>query len=189
METKSAINIALIFLLIVGVLFFLPSQYKKFREAKVQFAQKKIEFEKKDQYFLNLKKWYKELTNYESAMKKIDSILPEKFEPADIVNFFSRELTQNNVLLKEFTISQAASLVKPEEKDKKPEIKKISLDMSVVGTYEDFKKLVFKIENSAKLIEINSIEIFSPKTTTESESSKENKNFFDFQLKMGTYSY
>ena len=153
------------------VFFGLP-KYREFSVTLSEVKEKKMELENKEKYFSELKILSASLKELGPELAKVDSALPSEPSIPDLLNFLQKESSQNGLLLEKFDIGR----ISPEEKS---DIKKISLNLSLTGSYQSFKNFLLSLQGNSRLIETESIGFASP----------EKSGLSTFNLNIKTYSY
>ena len=169
---KKIILFLLLIILISAAAFFGLPKYQEFSALRLELKGKKTELENKEKYFSELKTLSASLKEFAPELAKIDSALPSGFLIPDLLHFLQKVISQNGLILEEFDFSG----ISPEEKSN---IKKISLNLSLTGSYQSFKNFLFSLRENSRLIDAESISFASP----------EKSGLSTFNLKVKTYSY
>lgn len=173
MEKKIITTFFIFLCLVLGVIFFWRPQYENFNNLKLEIEKRKTELENKKKYFSELSAVSSKLKDYEEEILKIDSALSETAVAPDLINFLAERSSQNGLILEKVSVDK----ISPFEKDSK--IKKISLTLSLSGFYPALKNFIYNLQQSAKLIELDSLAFSETKTG----------GIFSFILTIKTYSY
>lgn len=162
-----------LFVVFVGIL----PQKESLDGLEIIIAQKQVELETEENYVKKMEENLEKVEEKGALLEKIDLAIPSSPLLPEVLNFFQKTAAQSGLALKELypTFSDFSRGEK---------IKNLRIDLALEGTYEDFKKLLSVIENSARLIEIEGI-IFS---TPEIESKKE-AGIFEFEVATKVYFY
>jgi len=173
MSKSSAIAILVISILIIGVFLVFP-RCQDLRALRLEIGRRNTELQSKEKHISNLQEASQELEKYQLELSKIDSALPSSPSLPSLFNFLQKVSSQNGLILEEIG---SFSVSVPEEK---PEIKEISLNLGVSGSYSAFKNFLSTLEKSARLIEIESISFSTPE-------KKESPFSFDLKIKVHSY--
>jgi len=174
MSKSAAIVIFLLASLIVGVFLLFPKT-QDLRAIRLEIGERNAELQSKEKHFSNLQETSKELEEYQSELSKIDSALPSDLSSLpSLFNFLQKASSQNGLILKNVG---AFSVTVSEER---PEIKEITLNFGVSGSYPSFKNFLSTLEKSARLIEVENISFSVP---------QEKETSFPFDLKIKVHSY
>lgn len=168
---RSILIIILFFLgfLVLG-LFCLP-KYQQLRALQIEISQKRSILERKEAYLLNLQTLLEQLKNYQEPLAKIESGLPQKPELPSLFDFLQAAATKNGLILAKI---DSFSVIGPKEA---PQLGEAHIGISLFGSYPGFKDFLLDLENSARLIEVESLSFVSPKEG----------QFFDFSLAIKVY--
>ena len=149
----------LLFSLIFGAGFLWP-QRQDLKELQKNIKEKKEEFQQQEQYFSTLSQIKKELEEYDEALSKINSALPDGPSLPSLFSFLQKASSQSGL------ISKAIGPFAISFPETSPSIKKIQFSLQVFGPYPSLKNFLSILENSARLIEVENISFSSPKTGT-----------------------
>ena len=146
-------------------------EYQDYRDLKSEAERKKTELLYHQQYFAELKEIDSRLKEYEVSLSKIENAFPFYFSvPAFFANL-QRITSQSGLILDQVSKGSV------QEKEK---IKEHSFSLSLSGSLTNFKNLLFALENSAKLIEVENFSFSSP---------EEEEEPINFRLLIKTFSY
>jgi Tfp pilus assembly protein PilO len=151
---KREIFYSLIFLLISIFLFvfFVIPKIKSVSILKSELLQTKKELETSEKYFQDIASMLEELKNYPEEISKINSALPDEPDLPSFFHNFQKLSLQSGILFE--TIS---SINFSSEEGK--ELKKWTVSLGLVGTYNSLKSLISALEMSARLINVEKISI------------------------------
>lgn len=155
----------------MAVFFGLP-KYREFSDTRLELKEKKAELENTKKYFSELETLSDSLKASAPELAKIDSALPQEPSIPDLLNFLQKVSSQNGLILEKFDLNR----ISPEEKSN---VKNISLNLSLQGSYQSFKNFLFSLQRNSRLVEAESIRF----------SSLEKSGLFTFNLSVKTYSY
>jgi Tfp pilus assembly protein PilO len=145
---------SIFFILISVLLFFLfisPKQ-TSLSILNSQLLQKKYELETLDKYFQEILKTSEKLKNYQEEISKIDSALPDNPSIPPLFNFLQKSSSQSGLLLENIV-----SINLKEE----GRLKKWTTTLKLKGDYPSLKNFISILENSARLIKVDKISIWS----------------------------
>lgn len=161
MKKKIFIPILLFAVLIVAVYLVLP-QYQKYRANKEEINLKNSQLAKTEEYFTNLQKIKDDLAKYKKSLEKIEAGLPKDISLPFLLNFFSKKSSENGLFIKSMALGQEAPNEKEESSQKTQDAYFV---LEVSGTYPSLKNFVKNLENSSRLVEIETISIRKEKPT------------------------
>lgn len=162
----------LLSILVLGIVYFVRPKYQEFTDLRARVEEKKLELQNKKEYFSQLAELSQKLNEYEPQLTKIKSALPPEPRAYNLLEFFEKESSINGLILENVNLEGVTSI-------KDSDIKKISISLSLSGTYPSFKNLLSTIQNNARLIEVESISFSSP----------EKGQIFSLNLEIRTHSY
>lgn len=132
------------------VSFVLP-QYQDLQSAQVEIKVKQLELQTREKYFKNLRDLDKKLKERQAEMDKVSSGVPGEPSLPALFNFLQSTASQQNLVLRKVAIGQTALVLE------RPLVQKITMNMDVAGSYENFKKLISGLEKSSRLIQVESL--------------------------------
>jgi len=142
--------------LVLGLFLLLP-KYQNIQSLKADIQEKELEFRSKEAYFVQIKEISKTLEDYEEPLFKISSAVPSDSSPPSLFNFFQFTAGQTGLILKDVNLG---GTVIP--KDGKDSMKETKLTLYLAGFYNSFKDFLLAIENSSRMIEVESISVEPP---------------------------
>lgn len=173
MQKITIATIIIILCLVAGIIFFGWDEYKEFNNLKFQLESSKADLKSKQEYFSKLNEVLAKLNENDVELAKIDSALPATSVVPEMVNFLAEKSSQNGLILEKVDSEKISPLTKGSK------IQKVSLDLTLSGFYPALRNFISSLQNSAKIIEINSIKFSEPKQG----------DVFSFNLIIETYSY
>ncbi|MBA7596528.1 hypothetical protein ES703_03502 [subsurface metagenome] len=168
------IAVCFVLALILGLTLVLP-KYQSLQFLQTSIQERSTELQFKEAYFSQVKEIAKQLEEYEEALAKISSALPQEPSLPSLFNFLQSISSQTGLILEKMSLGSISS---PQEE--KNNLKEIHVSLQLAGAYSAFKDFLAAIEKSSRIIEIEDITFKTPKEPTDSFS-------FDVQIK--TYSY
>ncbi len=164
---------AILITLSLLMIFLMFSKYQSLSLLKKNIAKNKQVLSHQEEYLDSLTKASQRLKKYDEEMAKVESALPSSPSLPELLNLIQNESTQHNLSLKK--IGSAISV--PSEIGM---TKATRLNFVVSGGYSDLKDFISDLENSARLIDIESISFSSP---------KEKEGLFTFSITIKVHSY
>ena len=176
--SRSILIICLLIILAAGIVFVLWPKLQDFGELRVQVLTKEKELEYKKEYFNKLNQILEKLkTEYAESVAKIDSAFPSDPSMPSLLKFLQSKASENGLILQEIKLGKSG-LLKGDAR-----IRENEAVVSLIGSYPALKNFLFVIEQSARLIEVQSLSFPREKEiTTQSE-------ILNFDLAVKTYSY
>lgn len=188
MTRLATVIICLILSVVLGF-FLLWPQYQKFNEERWHVKEKEIERSNQEEYFTQLTKLSEQLKGYEKELSKIDSAFPRGPDVPDLLNFLATASSQSGLSFGKVnsfsTDSAKKSKTATSGKEETPtkRYKEITIDFEVSGEYSSLKNFVSTLEKSARIIEIEFIELKKKVGQSKEESLP------IYNLKIKTYYY
>ena len=142
-------------------------KYQAFKNLQLNIKVKEAELQSKQEYFSQIKEISKQLEEYTDSLNKISSALPETPSLPSLFNFLQLSASQTGLVLGEIILGGVS----------KGEIR---VTCKLIGDYPGFKNFLLALENSARMLEVESMAFKSPEKPTES---------FTFVVQIKTYSY
>lgn len=169
------ITVTCFFITIVFSIIFLTPKFQEIEKTKECIISTKQLLEKKEVYFLKVKKYKTELKNHQEELSKITPVLGDSIEASlpSLFKFIQEASNETGLILTKIN----PFIIHPLKE--KPKIKKIQLDFQVKGHYVSFKNFLVALERSNRIISIENIYFSSP----------EKGNLFIFNIIISAHSY
>ena len=137
----------------VAVLLIFTLVFPKYRDLdylKKEIIIRESELQSQEEHSQKLSGILEEIEVRRDSISKIESALPEEPSLSELLNFLQKSASQSGLILEEVSPQVVGGGVKGEIGD-------TLVNLVLKGTYPDFKSFLSLIENSARLIEANSI--------------------------------
>jgi Tfp pilus assembly protein PilO len=171
--SRLIILICLVVSIIAWAVFIVP-KYFQWQEGQKKLASQQSYLDNQTQYFSKISEIENKLQQSADVIGKIDSAIPNGIDFSTLVTFFEKTGKETGVIIK--SINMGNQTIKAGQE----RLKENSFFISIVGTYAAFKNFLYKLENSARLFEVDEITFSNAKTGTD---------FFNYSLKLRAYSY
>ncbi|MDD5221270.1 MAG: type 4a pilus biogenesis protein PilO [Candidatus Pacebacteria bacterium] len=171
--SRLLILICLLACIVSWAAFIIPS-YLEYQEIGRKLIVQKSFLDNQTLYYQKLKEIYDRLSQSPDAVLKVDTMIPNEMDYAALVNFLNIAGQETGVLIQSVSVGTQGKMAGQDR------IKENNLFVTIMGTYASFKNFLYKIENSSRLFEIDEINFSSVKAGTD---------FFNYNLKVRTYSY
>jgi Tfp pilus assembly protein PilO len=168
-------TITIIILLAIGLSLFagiIWPNFEKYQRENLKVGMKKQELEYQKDYFSRLKEIDSRMIGYEEALSKIEISFPDYFSIPEFFSNIQRIASQSGLVVGSLSESSVGNT------KEKGNIKKRVFSLALSGSYQGFKNFISSVENSSKLIEIESFDF------SEIEEGTNN-----FKLTISTHSY
>jgi Tfp pilus assembly protein PilO len=174
---KRVIAIPIIFFVsFLGAIYFLLPKFGELKNLKDEVAKSETRFAEKQKEFLNLQKISAELENYKESLTKINTALPQEISLADLLNFFQGKASSSGLIIK--AINQTTSPQPIGKEEEKTKLQENYFSLSLVGSLASFEEFLKNVENSARLIEVETVSI-----------EEAGEGLLEFNLLVKVYSY
>ncbi len=183
----SKIYLAIAFIvaaLLVGGVLAWP-KYQSLSTLNEGIKAKELELQSKTDYFNHIRKVSEQLEEYQESLSKINSALPDDALLPSTFNYLQNAASQAGLILEEVAVGSAGVFDQTQASAAKPaegQIKTITLNLSLVGSYASLKSFISEIENSARIIEVRKIAFSSPE-------EDEEEDIFSFSIDVVTHNY
>ena len=161
--------------LVLAVVLVWP-QYQKNQTLNSDIESKKEELWSQETYFSEVKEISAKLQEYSDVFSKISDALPKDPSLASLANFLQTNSAQTGLILKKMVLG---GTIPPS--DDKESLTETQFIIQVSGSYGAFKNFLALVENSARIIDVQSLSIDIPPKESEGSST--------FTLDLKTTSY
>jgi len=168
---KKYFNLIIIFFAVI-LSFLAFSVFKRYENLSLlrgEILIKEDELLYQEEYFNTLQDIFNKLQENKELLDKIESALPSNPEMSELLSFIQKSASQSNLVLGDTNLGLMSS----------DNIKKTKVNFLLSGDYLGLKKFISFIENSSRLIDIDSIYF----------SYSEEEELFKFNFKITAYSY
>jgi len=189
MEQKRLFSyILLILFSILFLTLFIWPKYLQLLELKSKVLELEKNLKSSQEYFKKIEESFSKIKEKKEEVEKIKSALPSDPQVSETFNFLQKAASENGLLLKNISFS----FVEPQESKEgfeegiegletppapvppKTKLRELKIKISLSGKYGDLKNFLKKIENSARLIEVENL-------------SLKGKEPFDIDLSLKTF--
>lgn len=154
MNKSIIIAICLIISFATGMGLDFP-QYQRVKAKYFELEAKQTEIENAKNYYNKLASVAGEIQKYSEAILKIDSALPDEISYSEIFDFFQKSASDSGLILKD--VGQIS-----ESQKTASDTKEYGVELTLSGSYSNFKNFLYNMEKSAKLIEVTEVSFSSP---------------------------
>lgn len=178
MKINKPISTIIIFVIILLIIFlFVLPKYRQVDALQNDLAKKQAEYDNKSAYYAKIRDIIKNIENKKEALSKINSALPTDSYLSSLVYFFQRKGAEAGLAITSMALSQVS---KP---DLKKDIKDITFNLRLSGTYESFKNFLSSLDKSARLFEVNSISFSGLQVR------RAGPQIYEFNMEVKTHAY
>lgn len=170
----------LFFISFLIAMYFLAPKYFETRDLKKEVSRKGTELEKKKADLLIFQETLDKLRNHQESFDKVQAGLPSEMSFAFLLNFFQKKAAETGILLK--SLSESGLSKNQQQKEQQatiaiPKGKESYFSLYLTGSFPAFEGFLKSLGDSARMIEIEDINI------------KSIKEQLDFYLTIKVYSY
>jgi len=171
-KTKNALSI--LFSAILITIFVAMPLFQKFLETRQSLEVKKEELRREDIHIGEIKAISRELEEYTPTLELIDRAIPNNPEIPSLILYledFAGRHGMRTGPVGGFSINPSRQF---------PGLKEIKTNLSISGSYSDINRFIYAVENSGKIIDIESFSLSPPAEEGEG---------FSLRATIKTYSY
>ena len=183
MEIDRPIAIFLLLVIIILLIFFfiLPKRFE-FKTLQEKVVEKEAELEAKSEYYFRIEDLFEDLKRREEQLVKIDTAVSAEPDFSSLLYFLQKIANEKGIILT-FLRFQKSSLLRTMEEKKEGEmrIRENFFNLNIVSTYSAFKDFLSALENSTRLIKVESISFSSAAPEEEAEIKS-------FEIRIKVYS-
>lgn len=175
MSIKPVVTAICFSLALFLLLFMVWPKYQTLQDVNQKVKQAQAQLQKNKEYVSKLETLSGRLDQRQQAMDKVETALPSKAGLPNLLHFLHDVSSNQGLLLKDVgEISEASSQGK---------IKRINVNLSLIGSYPSFKNFVRAVEKSSRIVEVKNISFRVPEPKEgESRPSR-------FEVKLSTHYY
>lgn len=180
-------------IIIVAIMVLKPN-FQDWQSSQNKIEEKKAELQAKEKYFAKLEQVKSSLDENKEEFEKIKSALPDDPYLPSFARYLQEASSGSGVILKEMSSFRVS-----EPKEDEGKIKEIFVDIDIVGSYTSLKNLITVFENSARIIEVESISLSTGKGSGETGTDEDEEmepvvledgdESFVFKVGLKTHSY
>jgi len=168
------IGVSVIISILIGAILVFP-KYQEYASINSEIKTTREKLENQQSYLVKLEEVKYMLAQNQDLIDKIDSIIPDDPEIPSFLNFVSQAATNNGVSLDDINWHQKRLY----EKDEATTAQNI-VNAKFSGSYFSFINFLIAVEDSARLVEIESIDF----NVADTENSPD---VIDLELKIHSY--
>lgn len=193
MSLNKSVTIIILFVIVVMIVFlFALPKYQEFKDLEKTIIQKESEYKALAGYYEKIANLFGDIESRRDVLTRVDNALLEDVSFASLMYFLQIKGMENELVLKSImppkysSGSYGAIALKKSIKEVKPVVFNISLS----GNYQNIKKFLSDIDNSARLMQVNAITFNAQASPVLKSGKPQNQlGFYDFNLEIQTYTY
>ena len=184
----STLIVAIVSLLLV-FLFVLP-KYQEARALEALLSQKQAEYNGKAVYYTRMSELLAGLESRKNILEKINSSLPAEFSLADLTYFFQKNAKDNSLTITSLEFSRDLPVAyRKTATGSAKELKNMMLTVNFSGSYQGFKNLLYALDMSSRLFEVNTVSFAPTQVLPAKGQSKNALPVYDFKMEVITHAY
>lgn len=157
------------------LLFMVWPKYQELRDVNQQISQTETQLEEGKEHIARLETLSDRLKKREEAVSKVESSLPSQSGLPSFLNFLYEISGDQGLLLRRVgSVSQSSY---------KGDIDQVSVELTLDGSYTDFRDFVKVVEKSARMIEVREMTFQMPEKQGEGNAPAQ------FDVKLSTHFY
>lgn len=148
----------LLMALFFALVLALP-KYQKLQFLNSDIEKKKEELQVQEAYFSQVKEVSAKLQEYSGVLSKIADALPEEPSLASLANFLQVNSAETGLILKKIVLGGTGPVAPSGKKESLSETRFV---IQVSGSYQALKDFLAVVENSARMIEVQTLSVETP---------------------------
>ena len=141
--------------------FLLWPEISKYSDFGLKIKAKDLELKNQEKYFSQISDLNEKLKGYQPELDKIDSAIPSEPSVPSLLDFIQGISAQSGLIFNKLSSFSITALKKPTNAEEQTtlteRLKEISIAFEVSGSYSALKNFLSKIEESSRLVEVDSI--------------------------------
>jgi len=180
--------------------FLLLPKTQELRDLQARVQSKTGELKERGEYYAALRAMVDDLSYHREGLEKIGTALPEGADAAAVMDFAQTAEMHSGLSVKDVEYSGTAAGTDTGADPTSPEasLKNYTISLKLSGSYGNFKSFLAVIENSSRLISVESLDIDSKSEIERKGESPEEKSaplaaegekILDYDVKLSTNYY
>lgn len=170
MPTRLIVAIIMLAAALLLGFFLVWPKFQDFQQLRTELEQKKAELDSKTSYYSQIKSIWNRLDEYRDSLSLVESAVSKNYSLPALFNYLQELSGQTGLVLEDLTLSGVSG----------ENIREISFNLGVSGSYASLKSFLSALENSARLFNVKSINFSSP---------EKEKDKISFNITIAAYSY
>ena len=187
--------------IIAALLWFVQPTYGEIKNLTQEIETKEDALEKKQKLVVDIEKLVNQYEDIEGRVSKVFYALPNKAEIPNILVQLESLASENGMIFESLNFSkaqQSAQSKTTSENSAAPssetagqqniieQIRSVSIDINLTGSYENFKNYLRSLENNIRIMDIASIS-FSSSSGSSEEGEEESSDNFSYSIQLKVY--
>lgn len=187
--------------IIAALLWFIYPTYGEIKNLTQEIEAKEDTLEKKQKLIIDIEKLVNQYEDIEGRVNKVFYALPNEAEISNVLVQLEALASENGMIFESSNFSKEQQIAQKKttsennvasSSDSKTaiqqniieQIKSISVDISLIGSYENFKNYLKSLENNIRIMDITSISFSSSSNSSEEEEVSDN---FSYSIQLKVY--
>lgn len=187
--------------IIAALLWFIYPTYGEIKNLTQEIEAKEDTLEKKQKLIIDIEKLVNQYEDIEGRVNKVFYALPNEAEISNVLVQLEALASENGMIFESSNFSKEQQIAQKKttsennvasSSDSKTaiqqniieQIKSISVDISLIGSYENFKNYLKSLENNIRIMDITSVSFSSSSNSSEEEEVSDN---FSYSIQLKVY--
>ena len=190
--------------IIAALLWFAWPTYGEIKDLIQEIGTKEETLEKKQKLIVDIEKLVNQYEDIAGRVSKVFYALPNEAEIPNVLVQLEALASENGMIFESSSFSKtqqsaqnkttsgnsaAPSSETAEQQDTIEQIKSVSMDISLTGSYENFKNYLRSLENNIRIMDITSVNFSSSSGSSGDSSEKEEEvsDIFSYSVQLKVY--
>jgi len=147
------------------------------------------EYDGESLYYQKVGQSIQDLESRKEVLDKIGSSLPASSSLAPLMYFFQKKAAETGMMVNSITFSNSTptgTVAQIQAQEAKKEVKDITFAIDLVGNYQGLKNFLFALEQSARILEVDTLSLTSIQSL---QGAKGKLQTYDFKMQIKTHTY
>jgi Tfp pilus assembly protein PilO len=189
--------------IIAALLWFVQPTYSEIKNLTQEIKTKEETLEKKQKLVIDIERLVNQYEDIEGRVSKVFYALPNKAEIPNVLVQLEALASENGMIFESSNFSKAQQSVQSkitsdsenntasssetaDQQNSIEQIRSVSIDVSLIGSYENFKNYLRSLENNIRIMDITSISFSSSSDSSES-SEERTSDIFSYSVQLKVY--
>jgi Tfp pilus assembly protein PilO len=185
--------------IIAALLWFVQPTYSEIKNLMLEIEAKEDTLEKKQKLVVDIEKLVSQYEDIEGRVNKVFYALPNEAEIPNVLVQLEALASENGMIFESSNFSKvqqsaqnkatsgnnaASSSETTNQQNIIEQIRSVSIDINLTGSYENFKNYLKSLENNIRIMDIMSISFSSSSSFSEEEETSDN---FSYSIQLKVY--
>jgi Tfp pilus assembly protein PilO len=185
--------------IIAALLWFIQPTYGEIKNLTQEIETKEANLEKKQKLIVDIEKLVNQYEDIAGRVNKVFYALPNEAEIPNVLVQLEALASKNGMIFESSSFSKAQQSAQNKttsgngaapfsetikQQDAIEQIKSVSIDISLTGSYENFKNYLRDLENNIRIMDIASVSFSNSSSSSEKEEELSDNFSYGIQLKV-----